>query len=300
MVTLDPLAPVRNALSAPLRRALGQAELDFEDVPGDPGLFGPESVVWRVHADTPTMLIGGVSSLLLQALHPGAMAGVADHSAYEDDPDGRLRRTGTFVAGTTYGSTATAERLIAIVRSVHRSVVGVRPDGVPYAASDPDLLRWVHVAEHAQFARAHQCFAGRPLRPAELDRYFAEVAEVARRLGATEVPESAAEVEAYLDAMRPELVAGDQAMGAVRFVLTPRAAAAADRAGHLAFTRASVSILPDWAARMLGVHQSWPDLVAARVTAFGLCRALRWSLGPSPVVEAARRRATARRPVAVA
>ncbi|MDA8340976.1 MAG: oxygenase MpaB family protein [Actinomycetota bacterium] len=293
MVTLDPLAPVRAALAAPLRRALGEADLDIEDVPGDPGLFGPGSVTWRVHADTPAMLVGGVSSLLLQALHPGAMAGVADHSAYEDDPDGRLRRTGTFVAGTTFGSTATAERLIGIVRSVHRSVVGVRPDGLPYDASDPALLRWVHVAEHAQFARAYQCFGGRPLRSDELDRYFAEVAEVARRLGADDVPASAAEVEDYLTSMRPELVAGDQAMGAVRFVLTPRSSRPADRAGYLAFTRASVSILPDWAARMLGVRQPWPELAVARTVAFGLCRALRWSLGPSPVVDAARRRAAA-------
>src|SRR5664280_298970 len=207
---LDPMGPVRGMMASTLRSKFGGPLVSFDDSPGDPGLFGPDSVTWRVHSDMPAMLIGGVSSLLLQTLHPGAMAGVADFSVYEEDPLGRLQRTGTFVGGTIFGSTATAEKLIDIVKHVHLSVSGVRPDGVPYAASDPHLLCWVHVAEHAQFLRAHQLFGVRPLRTPDVDRYFAEVAEVARRLGATDVPTDAIGVDDYFAAVRPELQFGAQ------------------------------------------------------------------------------------------
>ncbi len=295
----DALAPVRSVLAAPLRRSLGEPPISFDDSPGDPGLFGPGSVTWRVHADTPSVLIGGVSSLLVQMLHPGAMAGVADHSVYERDPVGRLRRTGTFVAGTTFASTATAEALIAAVRRVHRSVVGTRPDGVAYDASDPTLLRWVHIAEHAQFLRAFQLFGPRPLTPSEVDRYFAEVSVVARKLGATEVPEDAASVARCFSELRTELAVGDQARRAIRFILEPKASNPAERAGYVAFAQAAVSILPEWAASMAGLSQPWPVLVANRVRAHGMCRALRWALGPNEILEQSLRRcATARDPAA--
>src|SRR6185436_498261 len=134
----------------------------------------------RVHANFPAMLAGGISALMLQALHPLAMAGVYDHSAFRDDPFGRLRRTATFVAGTTYGPTKVAEELVATVRRVHENVVGTAPDGRAYAASDPDLLTWVHVAEVASFLRSYRRYAG-TLSTAEQDRYFAETAIVAER-----------------------------------------------------------------------------------------------------------------------
>src|SRR5690606_19920449 len=105
-------------------------------------LFGPQSACWKVHGDFTSMLIGGVGALLLQMLHPLALAGVVDHSNFRQDMLGRLRRTGQFVAGTTYGNTADAERLIARVRQIHAAVSGLAPDGRPYAASDPHLLTW--------------------------------------------------------------------------------------------------------------------------------------------------------------
>ncbi|MDH4363327.1 MAG: DUF2236 domain-containing protein, partial [Acidimicrobiia bacterium] len=99
----------------------------------DPGLFGPASVAWRVHGES-SMLIGGLRALLLQTLHPLAMAGVADHSDYRRDPWGRLHRTGRFIGATTYGNTATAEHVIAMVTAIHRRVEGTAPDGRHYAA----------------------------------------------------------------------------------------------------------------------------------------------------------------------
>jgi hypothetical protein len=101
------------------------------------------------------MLIGGISALMLQALHPLALAGVWDHSNFRQDMLGRLRRTSQFISGTTFGSRKDAEWLIEKVRTIHLQVVGHAPDGRPYAASDPDLLTWVHVAEVSNFLAAH-------------------------------------------------------------------------------------------------------------------------------------------------
>src|SRR5215831_18847783 len=139
----------------------GAPQLDLSR--GDAGLFGPDSVTWRVHADLSSMLVGGVSALLLQALHPLALQGVLDHSRFREDPLGRLRRTAAFIAGTTYGSTATAHALIDRVRRVHETVVGTTPGGRPYAADDPHLLTWVHVAEVTSFLRAHRRYSGQAL-----------------------------------------------------------------------------------------------------------------------------------------
>src|SRR5688500_9257071 len=119
-------------------------DADLAGTGGDFGLFGPGSAVWKVHSD-PSMLIGGVRALMLQTLHPLAMAGVAKHSNYREDPFGRLHRTGAFLGATTFGTTATAERAIAQVRAIHPHVKGVAPDGRPYSADDPHLLAWVHV-----------------------------------------------------------------------------------------------------------------------------------------------------------
>jgi uncharacterized protein (DUF2236 family) len=291
---LDPMGPIRGMVASTMRSKFGESLVSFDDSPGDPGLFGPASVTWRVHSDMPAMLIGGVSSLLLQTLHPGAMAGVADFSVYEDDPLGRLQRTGTFVGGTIFGSTATAEKLIDTVKRVHLSVKGTRPDGLPYAASDPDLLRWVHVAEHAQFVRANQLFGIRPLRSPDIDRYFAEVAEVARRLGATEVPTDAEGTDAYFTAVRPELEFGEQAARGLQFLLAPDIGGGVEQAAYAPLIRAAASILPDWASRMLGIWQPWPELVANRCAAWGLCRAMRMVIPRSDAFTRALRRARAR------
>jgi len=129
------------------------------DLPkGDPGLFGPDSACWQVHRDFTSMLSGGFSALLLQMLHPLALAGVWDHSNFRDDMLGRLKRTAQFVAATTFGNTNDAHALIAKVRFIHEQVEGVTPDGQHYSAMDPELLTWVHVAEASSFLKARQHF----------------------------------------------------------------------------------------------------------------------------------------------
>ncbi len=119
---------------------------------GDNGLFGPDSPAWRVHSDT-SMFVGGLSAILIQMLHPLAMAGVADHSNWVAEPIKRLSRTASFITATTFGSTPVAEAVIEQVRRRHARVSGTAPDGRPYRADDPALLCWVHTAQVASFLR---------------------------------------------------------------------------------------------------------------------------------------------------
>ncbi|WP_206951170.1 oxygenase MpaB family protein [Trinickia acidisoli] len=227
--------------------------LDYTHPPGDPGLFGPDSVCWQVHADFTSMMIGGISALMLQALHPLALAGVWDHSTFRTDMRGRLRRTATFIAGTTYGAHDDALALIERVKRIHLSVTGVAPDGRPYRASDPALLTWVHVAEVSSFLAAHLRYVNPSLSSARQDRYYAEVALIAKLLGATDVPETRAQVAEYLSSMRPELEAGPRTHEVVRVL---RHAAPPDRPLMQPAVRlmlnAGVDLLPDWAQQMLG------------------------------------------------
>ena len=175
----NPLGPVRAEVADRFRRLLAgghePAELaEWVTDVGDDGLFGPDSVAWRVHGELAT-LIGGLRALMLQTLHPLAMAGVADHSAFRTDPFGRLQRTAGFLAATVFGTTDDAERAIATVRRVHRHVRGTAPDGRPYSASDPHLVTFVHVTEVDSFLAAHQVY-GRSRLLSDADRYVGEMA----------------------------------------------------------------------------------------------------------------------------
>ena len=198
-------APARGDMARNVRRAMGIRDERPAPIAFDPdeAYLPPDGVARRVHADLPTMLIGGVSALLLQSLHPLAMAGVAEHSSYQEDPLGRLRRTASFVGTTTFGTVAEAEAAIAQVHRVHRRVKGIAPDGRPYAADDPELVTFIHVAEVASFLTSSQRYGSRPLTPEECDEYYEQVAPVALALGATWAPRSAAEVESYLLRIRP-------------------------------------------------------------------------------------------------
>jgi uncharacterized protein (DUF2236 family) len=289
---------LQQQLLAPIIRALAADRLPFEqytDPPGDPGLFGPGSVTWRVHAD-PSMLIGGLCALLLQTLHPLAMAGIAEHSNYKEDPLGRLGRTGSFVTGTTYGSTETAERLIRLVKRIHRKVRGTAPDGRAYSASDPELVAWVHVTEVFSFLRAHQRFVPFPVRGEQADRYYHEMATIAERLGATEVPRTRAAMRAYFRAMRPQLEASEQTLDAMGFLTAPSRDPLNPllSGAHQVVIQASVGLLPAWARETLGMrHPTLVDWATVLPATHLLMGALRFAGGPPPALVEARRRCAA-------
>ncbi|HVB04648.1 MAG TPA: oxygenase MpaB family protein [Acidimicrobiales bacterium] len=294
----DPItAPLRRHLSAAVRRALGASpgELDeYREPAGDAGLFGPDSIAWRVHADLPAMLIGGLSALLHQTLHPLAMAGVAAHSRFREDPYGRLQRTARFIAGTTFGATPFAERLVGEVRAVHERVRGTAPDGRRYSAGDPALLTFVHSTEVWAFLRSYQRHSPRPLVRAEKDRYLAEVAVIGERLGAERVPRDVAAVRDYFRAVAPELAFAAEAEETVRFLLHPRAATVGEAAGYRVLLAAAVALLPPEARRQLRFSPLRGLLTpASTVAANVVAHSLRWSVGPSAVAAIARARVAA-------
>ncbi|QMU76173.1 DUF2236 domain-containing protein [Streptacidiphilus sp. PB12-B1b] len=269
----------------------------YDHPPGDRGLFGPDSVVWRVHGDLPGMVTGGIAALLLQSLHPLAIAGVDQHSDFRSDPLGRLHRTAGFVSVTSFGSTEAAESALARVRRIHTVVRGTAPDGRRYAADDPELLRWVHVAESCCFLAGHQRYGRAPLTSAQCDDYLREAAVVAERLGATRVPGSLAEVRAYLAAVRPELVRSEAAAEAVRFLhgFTGAGGDPAERAAIRLLTNGAADLLPAWAAGMLGVRRPAPvQLLLDRPAVRLLGAAIRYGCEPSAITATAAARVRAR------
>jgi len=239
--------------------------------------FTPEDPVWRVHADA-AMFPGGVAALLLQSLHPLAMAGVAGHSGYRGDPWGRLQRTSNFLATTTFGTVEDAEATIARVRGIHERVRGKDPRGRDYRASDPHLLRWVHVAEAYSFLTAHQRYALEPLTAAEADTYVEQSALVAGRLGATDLPTTVADLGAALTAYRSELEATAEARDAARFLLLEPPLPWVARPGYGLIATGGVAVLPGWARRALRLPLGGPaQAVASGVGRLGT-RAVRWAM----------------------
>lgn len=268
---------------------LALGDIDFENPAGDPGLFGPQSVIWRVHCDFTSMLCGGVSALLLQMLHPLALAGVWDHSNFREDMLGRLRRTSQFVSVTTFGPTAEAERLIAKVRAIHLQVTGVSNDGRPYAASDPDLLTWVHVVESSCFLASHLRYRNPHLSPELQDRYYQETARVAAALGARDIPTSRAAVADYLQRMRPQLVCDERTREVARILLAAPAPSALARPLGWLVMQAGIDLLPDWAQRQFDFYPGTLRRRLVRVGAGGVGKVLRASMRNGSYQRAVRR-----------
>lgn len=289
-------------LPSRIRRGLGQSlrsRVAGEDAPTKaaeiwgtegPRWFTPDDAIWRVHSDA-SMFVGGIRALLLQSLHPLAMAGVAGHSGFRSDPWGRLERTSGFLATTTFGTIEHAEATIAKVRSIHERVRGTAPDGRPYAASDPHLLDWVHLAEVDSFLTAYQRFGPTPLTPDDADEYVRQSGEVASRLGATPPPVTVAELDARLEAFRPELAATPAARDVAKFLILNPPLPVLARPGYGMLVAGAVSSLPSWARRELRLPPSffawdWPSQQAGSLGA----GVVRWAM-TDPSLEADRRSA---------
>jgi uncharacterized protein (DUF2236 family) len=269
---------LRRAIGGRVRALVGAGEVDLVRPADDHGLFGPGSVTWTVHGDFTAMMIGGVSSLLMQMLHPGAMAGVWDHSDFRRDMTGRLKRTAQFVSVTTFGSTAAAERAIGQVRRIHAHVRGTLPDGTSYTADDPALLTWVHAAMVYGFLRAHLRYRDPTMPGARQDAYCAEMAELARRLGTTDVPESRAALDRYMAAMQPLLRADERTREVVGRMLRQPSPSLLNAPANRLMLHAGVDLLPDWAIRLHNLQRSLAERVGVRAGAMGVGGLLRWAL----------------------
>ena len=280
--TLEGVEQVRLELHTRLRRSMGMRD---EPPPAcldpDQAYLHPDSVVRRVHADLPPMLIGGLAALLLQMLHPLAMTGVDRHSSFREDPLGRLERTATFLGTTTFLSRDEAEVAIARVRRIHKRVNGTASDGRAYSAADPALLAWVHAAEVQSFLAATRVYGTARLTLDEEDAYLADMARVAEDLGAGDVPTSRRALDAYLAAVRPELAYSPEARRARRFVLRGASRWPHERAAYGLLVAAAIGVLPGWARRQLRLP-ALPagDALAVRPAARVLSVGLRWAAPP--------------------
>ncbi len=267
---------VRDRVAGP-----GGAERQRElfDAPG-PRWFVEGSPIYRVHGDV-SMFVGGLRAILLQSLHPLAMAGVAEHSDYRADPWGRLQRTAGFLSATTFGTEEQAVKACATVRRVHTRVRGVAPDGRPYSASDPHLLRWVHVAEVDSFLAAHDRYGAERLGSRQRDRYVEDMARIARELGVPDPPRDVASLKRTIGSYRHELAGTPAAREAARFLLTPPLPPLAV-GPYAVLGAAAIGLLPRWARRPLRLP--WLPLAetfAVRPAGQVLVAGLRWALVPT-------------------
>lgn len=273
-------------LSASLKHALaGEVRALFNDralneqpvVPSDDALFARGSVIRRVHADVTTMMIGGIAALLLQMLHPSALAGIWDHSRFRADMLGRLRRTARFIAITTYAERREAEAAIATVNAIHARIRGVRPDGAPYSAADPALLAWVHVTEALCFLDAWQRYGNQPLSPRDETEYFRQFGEIAGALGVAPISQGRADAEALVERFRPSLAATARSRDVARLILSPTQTPLHLLPAQRITGGAALDLLPRWAARMHGLAVPLLLKPAVRAGAFGLAGTLRWA-----------------------
>ena len=246
----------------------------------DLGLFGPGSVTWRLHAE-PILWFAGYRALLLQSLHPRALAGVLQNSNFREDPWGRLFRTARFYGEVVFGDTPTAQKAGRRVRAIHARLAGVDPDsGEPFRVDEAELLRWVYVTATESFCSTAQR-AGLNLTAAEIDRYYDEQREVAVLVGLArdDVPADAAGVQEYYRSVRPTLRADVDARATARFLALPTFPWGIEwwtpvRPLWMGVSAFAFSLLPPWARRLYGL----PGLPTTDIGATLSSRALRMTI----------------------
>ena len=252
-----------------------------------PGFYLPHEAPWVVHADLAT-LVGGVRALLMQALHPGSLSGVRNHSRYKADPLGRLAGTIQWLTVTTFASKESILREAARVRGMHQRVKGqyTSADGKTrgYSAMDPELLLWVHIAFMESFLRCHQTYSAAPI-PGGADEYVRLWAKSVEPLGVDRAPQSEEELFAAMEHFAPQLVVNDETREVIRWLRNPPLPAASRVVYRLLF-QAAYATLPQVQQEMLGLKK-WPEwLVAPATRAF--LRLLRLAIGPeNPIQDAA-------------
>ena len=231
--------------------------------PADDGFFGPASVTWRISGDL-TAPVAGLRALIVQALHPLAMAGVDQHSDWRADPVGRLAATSGYVSTITFGERASAERAAARVRRIHERVSGVDSvTGQEYHASDPALLLWVHAALVDSNLASREKF-GFALTADEADRYVEEMVVAAVLVGvpAADVPDSVAELARYLTAVRTQLRCTPAAVQSAAYLLDPPGLDEEMAEIWQDIREATLISLPGWARDLYGYTA--PELTPPR------------------------------------
>ena len=262
------------------------------DHPGDPGLFGPGSVTWRVMCDCSTF-VGGVRALLVQAAHPEVAAGVGDHSSYRSDPLGRLSRTAAYVTATAYGSLPEVDDAVAIVGRLHGPVSGTSHRGLAYSAAEPGMAAWVHNALVDSFLVAHRTYGSAPMSDADADAYAAEQVRLGERMGADPLPDTAMGLARWL-VDHPSLGPSPAGADAVRFLAGPPLDSPV-RLAYRIIHDAAAATVPTPMLDVLGIRRQPGAILRGRL----LIRTLRAALGASPAWAAALERCGEPRPPGV-
>lgn len=248
---------------------------DTLDYFGDSGLLGPGSVSWEVLAD-PAAIVGGLRGLLVQAAHPEVVAGVGDHSRYQQDPFGRLSRTSAYVTATTFGAMPEVEAAVEQVRRYHRIVKGVSHRGIPYDAGDRELSAWVHNALTNSFLVTNQVYGGRRLSDSEADRFVAEQTAVGRLLGSDPLPQTRLALETWVST-HPDLAPSPALSEVIDFLTSPPLSRPI-RIGYTAILEAAVATIPGRLRQVLGLRRR----PGAEQVGKAVIGGLRWALGYSP------------------
>lgn len=286
-----PRAAVRDRLGETLFRLVAgpDGESERARIHGTPGprWFARDSAIATVHGDA-AMFVGGIRAVMLQSLHPVAMRAVADHSGFRGDLWGRLARTATFLATTTFGPEHHALAAIDRVRRIHDHVTGEMPDGTPYVASDPHLLAWVHAAEVDSFLAAHQTYGRRRLDRRGRDEYVAQTAVIAAKLGVLAPPTSESALRGVLAAYRRELGGSPVAREAIAHVRFRPPLSAAAKPAYAVLWRAAIGLMPDWTRAELDLPRpSRLEPTLVRAGGHAAVGAIRWAMRPGQ--DAARR-----------
>ena len=262
----------------------------FKTPLGDPGLFGPQSVVWKVHADFSAMMVGGLSSLMIQALHPRALAAVWDHSNFREQLKARLGRTALFVASTTYGGVELASKSIERVNAIHAKIEGLDQQGKPYKANEPHLLRWVHLIETVSFLNAYQHLALRPLSASDCNRYVVEMNKVGEMLGATHLPTTLQDLQHAIAQYEPELIFDNRTRETIQSIEN-YSVGWTEKPFFALILKSSFDIVPHWLLQKL---QRTPDTclqINARKLALQLAsQPVQWMLDEQGVCAVAKAR----------
>ena len=244
--------------------------------PSDETLFEKDTPIRLVHADLVGMMTGGVRALLLQMLHPHALQGVLDHSNFREDMHGRLQRTARFIAVTTFGHRDEARKAIERVNRIHARVGGTLPDGSPYEATNPRTLAWVHVTEAQSFLAGYLRHVRPNMPGSEQDEYYAQIAVIARALGADPVPTTRREAEAIFREMRGDLCPSPEAREIAQLVLSQRPKGTPAGVQTVIGAEA-VAMLPPFARSMLNLQRPMLTALPARAATWGVGRTLRWA-----------------------
>ena len=281
-----------NAIGERMRAITGsKASLDdFASPAGDVGLFGPESMAWRVHAHFTAMMVGGLSSLIMQSLHPRALAAVWDHSDFRHNLKGRLGRTAYFVAATTYGSQAMALNAIDRVNAIHAKIRGIDQKGQPYVANEPELIRWVHLVEATSFLAAYQHLAKQPLSPQDCDQYMSEMTQVGHLLGAIDLPVTYASTLAELRGFA-QVLSFDARAQEILQVIQAYPADVLDKPWMALILKCAFDLMPPWVLALMGKSPACE--VQKQATRFAVqlsAEPVQWMLNEQGVSAVARQR----------